>query len=333
MPVLEYFTLLGCTADWDENDIFPGNPIPMNRLKELTVRTHSPRHFVLLATHLAIPDAARKRLEVRTLVAPGSDLLTHWLRALPSLYASYARGGLQNVRISGGPTRGRFLAWTDEPHDDAEHFCFELKWNMYPHAPDQVRGNELTNPFYHLGALCDELNAVGVRRVLVECDPAHITVATGYWHQLFAQLPSVEEVWLYPGTAEVIRSACTTPDADRVLQSLKRVYVVKGRLSAEPPKLSKPNITFESGNSEVLSGADLNESPIQPSDGPFIECGENRREELHSLDVRPGLMALLRGGAAPSSEVYLQDCEVEDGALTPLCALAKVRMNSDWILR
>ena len=70
MPLLEYFTLLGCTAVWDENDIFPGDPIPMNRLKEFTVRTQSPRHFVLLATHLAIPDAARKRLAVRTLAAP-----------------------------------------------------------------------------------------------------------------------------------------------------------------------------------------------------------------------------------------------------------------------
>ena len=203
---------------------------------------------------------------------------------------------------------------------------------MYPHAPDQVRGDELTNPFYHLGALCDELNAVGVRRVLVEGDPAHIAVATGYWHQFFAQLPSVEELWLYPGTAEAIWSACTPPDADRVLQSLKRVYVVEGRLSAEPPKLSKPNITSESGNSGgVLSGADMDGPPSPPC--PFIECGENSREELHSLDVRPGLMALLRGGAAPSSEIHLQNCEVEDGALAPLCALAKVRMNYDWILQ
>lgn len=333
MPMLEYFTLLGCTAVWDENDIFPGDPIPMNRLKEFTVGTDSPRHFVLLATHLAIPDAARKRLAVRTLAAPGCDLLTHWLQALPPLYASYTRGGLQNIRISGGPTRGRFLAWTDEPHDDTARFCFELEWNMYPHAPDQVRGNELTSPFYYLGALCDELNAVGVPRVLVESDPAHIAVATGYWRQFFAQLPSVEELWLYPGTAEVIWSACTPPDAERVLQSLKRVYVVEGRLSAEPPKLSKPNITFESDLSGVLSGLDLNGSPSPPSDGPFIECGENRREGSHSLDVRPGLMALLRGGAAPSREVHLRNCEVEDGALAPLCALAKVRMNHDWILQ
>jgi F-box-like len=324
MPVLEYFTFLGCTAVWDENDVVPGDPIPMNRLKEFTVRTESPRHFVLLATNLAIPDAARKRLSVRTLAAPGYDLLTHWLQALPSLYASYTRGGLQNVRISGGPTRGRFLAWTDEPHDDTARFCFDLKWNMHAHAPDQVRANESTSPFYYLGALCDALNAVGVRRVLVEGDPAHIAVAAGFWHQFFAQLPSVQELWLYPGTAEVIRSACTPPDAERVLQSLKRIYVVEGRLSAEPPKLFKPNITSESDHSGALSGVDLNGSPSPPSDGLFIESGENRREELHNLDVRPGLMALLRGGTAPSREVHLRNCEVEDGALGPLCALAKV---------
>src|SRR6266403_265157 len=54
MPKLEYFTLLECTAVWDENDIFSGAPIPLNRLKEFTVCTGSPRHFVLLAARLAI---------------------------------------------------------------------------------------------------------------------------------------------------------------------------------------------------------------------------------------------------------------------------------------
>jgi len=310
MPVLEYFTLLGCTAIWDEKDVFPGDPIPMNRLKEFTVRTESPRHFVLLATHLAIPGAARMRL---ALAAPGYGLLTHWLQALPPLYASYTRGGFQNVRISGGPTRGRFLAWTDGPHDDTASFCFELEWDMY-----EVRGNELTTPFSYLGTLCDELSAVGVRRVLVEGDPSHTAVATGYWHQLFAQLPSVEELWLYPGTAAVLWSACTLPDAERVLQSLKRVYVVEGRLSAELPRLSKPNIIVESDLSGVFTGMDLKGSPGPP---------------FHSLDVRPGLMAHLRGGGAHLREVYLRNCEVEDGALAPLCALAKVRMNHDWILQ
>lgn len=331
MPVLEYFTLLGCTAVWDENDIFPGDPIPMNRMQEFTVRTESPRYFVLLAKLLAIPDAARKRLAICTLTSPGYSPLTKWLQALPPLYASYSRGGLQNVRISGGPMRGRFLAWTEEPHDDMARFCFELEWNMY--ALDQVRGNELTSPFYYLGALCDELNSVGVRRVLVEGDPAHIAVGTGYWHQFFAQLPSVEELWLYPGTAGVLRSACTPADAERVLRSLKRVYVVEGRLSAEPPELSKPNITSESDLSGLLSRVDLNESSSPPSCGPFIECGENRREESRSLDVRPGLMAFLRNGASSSREVHLRNCEVEDGTLAPLCALAKVRMNHGWILR
>ncbi|KAF8494098.1 hypothetical protein F5888DRAFT_1636191 [Russula emetica] len=99
------------------------------RLKEFTMRTESPRHFVLLAMHLAIPDPARMRLAVRTLAAPGCGLLTPWLQALPLLYASYTRGGLRNVRISGGPTRGRFLAWTDEPHDDTASFCSASSWS------------------------------------------------------------------------------------------------------------------------------------------------------------------------------------------------------------
>jgi hypothetical protein len=49
--------------------------------------------------------------------------------------------------------------------------------------------------------------------------------------------------------------------------------------------------------------------------------------------VRPGLMALLRGGATSSREVHLRNCEVEDGALAPLCTLAKVRVNYHWVLQ
>jgi len=333
MPKLEYFTLLECTAVWDENDIFSGAPIPLNRLKEFTVCTGSPRHFVLLATRLAIPDAARKRLVVRTLVAPGSGLWTPWLQILPPLYASYTRGGLQNICISGGPKRGRFLAWTDEPHDDMARFCFELEWNICPLAPGQVGASESTSPFYYLGTLCGELNTMGVRKVLVEGDPAHVVVAIGYWHQFFAQLPSVEELWLYPGTAEVLRSACVPRDAERVLQTLRRVYVVEGKLSAEPRKLSGPTISSGSDLGGLLSELDLKRSSSPSSSGPFIEYNgeEGKREEVHSLDARPGLMALLRGGAAPPREVHLRNCEVEDGALAPLCALAKVRMNYEWI--
>jgi hypothetical protein len=327
MPVLECFTLLRCTVVWDEADVFQGAPIPMNRLQQFTVCTESPQHFVLLTTHLAIPGAARKRLAIHRLEAPKCGLWMSWLQTLPSIYASYTCGGLQNIHIFGGPTHGRFLAWTDELHYDIARFCFELEWNgCLPTPDDEVRAIELTSPFYYLCTLCDELNAVGVRRVMVEGDPSHIVVAVGFWHQFFTQLPSVEELWLYPGTAEVLWSACLPRDAERVFQSLKRVYIVEGRLSVEP-KLS--GATDLSG---LLSAVDLNVSPL---DGPFIEC--NRRErtkvEIHGLDVTPGLMALLRGGAVQSREVHLRNCEVEDGALAPLCTLAKVRMNRDWILQ
>lgn len=332
MPVLECFTLLRCTVIWDEADVFPGAPIPMNRLRQFTVCTESPRHFVLLATHLAIPGSARKRLAVRRLEAPRCGQWMSWLQMLPSIYASYTCAGLQNIRISGGPTRGRFLAWTDEPHHDMARFCFELEWNGCLPTPDGVRAIELTSPFYYLCTLCDELNAVGVRRVMVEGDPTHIAIAMGFWHQFFTQLPSVEELWLYPGTAEVLWSACLPRDAECVFQSLKRVYVVEGRLSVEP-ELSGP--TIASDLSGLLSAVDLNVSSGPPLDGPFIECDrrEMTRVEIHSLDVTPGLMALLRGGALLSREVHLRNCEVEDGALAPLCALAKVRMNRDWILQ
>jgi hypothetical protein len=342
MPVLKHFSLFKCTTAWDEDDVFPAGPILMNSLEEFTVCTESPRHFVLLAMHLAIPHRARKRLAVRTLAAPASDAWTTWLDALPPLYSARTRGGLQNIRISGGPTRGRFLAWTDEFHHDMARFCFELEWNGSPPAQGGVRAIGLESPFYHLHTLCDELNATDVRRVLVDGDPSHVTVAKGYWHQLFLRLPHVEELWLYPGTAAVLSSACAPPEtSEHVLQLLKRVYVVEGRLSA--PKMAELSTSSEpvlgSEPSAVVEGNASSDQPTaslasSPSNSGLIvaEGAVGKREESHNLDMTSGLMALLRRGAAKTREVHLRNCEVDDGALAPLCALTKVRRDYEWVL-
>ncbi|KAI0284412.1 hypothetical protein BC826DRAFT_158128 [Russula brevipes] len=340
MPLLEHFTLLKCTAVWDELDVFPGVPIPMDRLKEFVVRTESPRHFVLLARRIAIPEAARKRLAVHTLAEPGYGSWAPWLQVLPPLYAAHTRGGLQHVRISGGPTRGRFLAWTDGFHDDTARFCFELEWNGSPPAPHGVRSIELTSPFYRLHTLCDELNTADVWRVLVEGDPAHIVIAEGYWHHLFTRLPNVEELCLYPGTGEVLWSASASRGAaERALQLLRTVYVIEGKLSS--PQLPGSPAPSASNLSEPLPVVDWNVSsnpapaspPSPPSKDGVIESKREfrKRDESHSLDVTPGLMALLRGGPSQSKEVHLWNCEVEDDVLPPLCALAKVRKNYDWV--
>ncbi|KAH9959207.1 hypothetical protein BC827DRAFT_1156395 [Russula dissimulans] len=175
IPVLKQFTLLKSTAVWNKVNVFPGAPVQMEeRLEEFIMRTESPRHFVLLNYGLWGP----------------------WLEVLPPLYAAPIWGGLRHIRISGGPTSGRFIAWTVDP----AHFCFKLEWNGSPPVPDGVRAIELMSPFYRLHVLCDELNAAGVRMILVEGDTVHIDVAEGYWHQLWMRLPSVEELWLYPGT-------------------------------------------------------------------------------------------------------------------------------------
>src|SRR6266404_3805382 len=130
---LEHFTLLPCSPAWDENDVPVDEPIPLDKLEEFVVRAESPRHFVLLAMQLAMPATARRKLAVRTLAAPGWGFWARWLEALPVLYS--APGGLQNVHISGGPTRGCFRAWTDAPHDDLARFCLEMEWHGSPPAP------------------------------------------------------------------------------------------------------------------------------------------------------------------------------------------------------
>ncbi|KAI9453464.1 hypothetical protein BJY52DRAFT_1189567 [Lactarius psammicola] len=335
MPVLEHFTLLHCSPVWNESDVPLGVPIPMDKLKGFVVRAESPRPFVLLAMQLAIPETARKRLAVRTLAAPGWGFWARWLEALPPLYS--ARGGLQHIFISGGPTRGCFRAWTDGPHDDMARFCFEMEWHGSPPAPDGVRAIELTSPFYRLHTLCDELNAARVSRIIVEGDPGRVVVPDDYWYQLLARLLAVEELWLHPGTAEVLRSACAPRDsAEPILQSLKRVYVVGGWVIA--PKPGNIGTLSASGAFEEERSSDrLDFLTSLPLPRPAIEVRDEARKKAEALclDVTPGLMALLQSSATQPREhreVHLRDCEVEDGAIGPLCALAKVRNNSDWVL-
>src|SRR5712691_354893 len=51
------------------------------------------------------------------------------------------------------------------------------------------------------------------------------------------RLPYVEELWLYPGTAEVLCSACAPPPGatEHIPRLRARVYVVEGGLSAPKP--------------------------------------------------------------------------------------------------
>ena len=341
MPLLEHFTLLHSSPIWNESDVPPGTLIPMDKLEEFVVCAESPQQFVLLAMQLAIPETARKRLEIRRLAAPGWGFWARWLKALPSLYS--AHGGLQHILISGGPTRGCFRAWTDGPHDDMARFCFEMEWYGSPPTPNGLRAIELTSPFYRLHTLCDELCAARVSRIIVEGDPVRVAVPDDYWHQLLARLPAVEELWLCQGTAEVLRSACAPREnVEPILQSLKRVYVVEGRVTAlKLENLGIPPALYTGQPDEEEGGSPMEIMDILASERPLPDSAIEVRDEAKKkaealcLDVTPGLLALLQCGATQLGEhreIHLRNCEVEDGALSPLCALAKVRNNSDWIL-
>ena len=338
MPLLERFTLHHCSPIWDESDVPHGALIPMDKLEEFVVCGETPRQFVLLATQLAIPEEARKRLAIRTLAAPGWGFWAHWLEALPPLYS--ARGGLQHILLSGGPTRGCFRTWTDGPHDDMARFCFEMEWYGSPPAPDGVRAIELTSPFYRLHTLCDELNAVRVSRIVVEGDPGRVVVPDDYWYQLLARFPAVEELWLYSGTAEVLRSACAPRGSgiEPILRSLKRVYIVEGRVTVlKLEDLGIPSAPY-TGQPEGVSSMEIVDFLTwqRPLPDPTIEVRDEAKKKAEApfSDVTLGLMAFLQNdaNAREHREIYLRNCEVEDGALSPLCALAKVRNDSNWIL-
>ncbi|KAF8267417.1 hypothetical protein EI94DRAFT_1325420 [Lactarius quietus] len=222
-------------------------------------------------------------------------------------------------------------------------FCFEMEWYGSPPAPDGVRAIELTSPFYRLHTLCDELNAAQVSRIVVEGDPGRVVVPEDYWYRLLARLPAVEELWLYSGTAEVLRSACALQgSAEQILQSLKRVYVVGGRVTAlKPENLGTPSAGYTGSSDEEEGDSSLEVLDFltwqRPLPDATIEVRDEAKKKAEALclDVTPGLMAFLQNGTAQHREhreVHLRNCEVEDGALIPLCALTKVRNNGNWIL-
>lgn len=91
--------------------------------------------------------------------------------------AARTLGGLQHIRLSGGPRHGLFSAWTDEYCDDMARLCFELEWNAGPPAQGGVKAIELESPFYRPHTLCDALDAGGMRKVVVDGSLSHIVVA------------------------------------------------------------------------------------------------------------------------------------------------------------
>jgi hypothetical protein len=55
-----------------------------------------------------------------------------------------------------------------QDYHDMVQFYFDSEWNVRPSTQGGVQAIELASPYYHLHTLCDEFNAGGVRKLIVE---------------------------------------------------------------------------------------------------------------------------------------------------------------------
>jgi len=176
--------------------------------------------------YLAMPDAAPKRFEVHTLEVLGCASWITWLEALPPGRTHVPvthPGRAANIHISvdqrvGPSSYGRtniMMTW---------RVSVSRSWGRTGARQHKVAVAGLS------WRARSELNTGGVRKVIVDGDPWYIIVAMGYWYELLPRLPYVEGLWSYPGTAEVLCSACVPPSAtERIPRRLRaRVYVVEG---------------------------------------------------------------------------------------------------------
>ena len=234
MPALTHFTLQHCRAHWEDTDA-PRDPlIEMPHLKELVVHADSPRYFVLLNQRLALPQGAKRRLELRTLAVSGWDRWLRWFTALLAIIES--TDGLQHAYLSGGAKEGTFRMWTGDvaaaattttTNCEDTKFCLEMYW--YGSPTTGASDFNLTSPIFHLGALCDLLGATkSVRRLVLEGDPARAELPAMCWWRLLQKLPAVEKLELHPNAVKALYSAWDDVGAPAILPALRRVQFLPG---------------------------------------------------------------------------------------------------------
>ncbi|KAI0265896.1 hypothetical protein BC834DRAFT_1041554 [Gloeopeniophorella convolvens] len=291
MTALKRFTLHHCHAIWSEENLSDYPLVALDQLETFTVQAGlTARHFVHLLKRLKLPDTTSRRLSVHTVYVPGWGFWTEQFVALPHLAAT--DGGLRHVQIKGGPTEGRFSAWTDGAQPERARFCFELSWSGSPRGSGPVRAFDLMSPFYHMHTLCDELGTREVTRLVVIGDPGHVAVSEWYWRQVLLWLPAIEELWLYAGTADVLRSACLAQeDVPPILQRLERVYVVGGVVSTPRPEAvvdHSPGSSAPPSAQVETPPPDENPSTERSSTGPpriGPPSEESPSSEKHSTDL------------------------------------------------
>jgi hypothetical protein len=226
MPMLEYFELQRCSLPWKDTDASPSPPIQMPSLMYFSVYANSLRFFTLLNQRLALPEGAKRRLELKYQVA--SDL-NNWETWLPlSLKGVRAANKLTHIRFSGGAMEGTIRIWAGDhqttDHEDAE-FSFTMNWTGYVRLRQSHGGYH--PPIVHLALLCDLLGATTARTLILE---PHQKYSGNYKEQsrsalwaFLGALTSVEELELDVDGADVLLEAWRDKGAPAVLPALRRV--------------------------------------------------------------------------------------------------------------
>ena len=232
MPMLQDFELHSSFnhEPWEDTDTPQSATIKMPSLMCLSVHAHSLRFFIVLNQRLALPEGARRRLELLYQIAWDLD---HWKTWIPPLLASVrATGSLTHIQLFGGALDGWIRIWAEgipaTGYENAE-FAFSMNWSVYL-CPKQLRAIFQT-PIVHIASLCDLLGAATTRRLILDTRPdddddCRKQIRSALWAFL-GKLNAVEELELCTGGAESLRDAWRQDNAPAVLPALRRVRMVK----------------------------------------------------------------------------------------------------------
>ncbi|KAI0265968.1 hypothetical protein BC834DRAFT_877175 [Gloeopeniophorella convolvens] len=318
MPQLEVLRVQHCRAAWDDEDA-QGVRVALPHLRLVAFRDTTPRRFALLCAHVDAPPTVRRHLFWRLWTVAGWE---RWEQLLETMHGFVPResapgaddGGLQVVRVAGGPARGSFCAWTrsavapatSTSQDDAL-FQVDVDWKESPAEPSGVLGR--ASPFFHLAGLCGHLRTTHVDGLLIDPDvDGHVDCADAtatYWASLASVLPSVRAVWLHKGAPSVLRAV--TPGS--LLPNLQKLFIVRTTIRSPI---------------EVSEGLLWNfRSRLGPRESP--EPGVRDAMGVMGED----LFAFVRN--RDGIEVILVGCDVDAGFLDMLRKHAQVDVGEEWV--
>lgn len=353
MPQLQVLRVQHCRAVWDEEEGEEGedppraNPaaVSLPHLQLVSFWDTTPRRFVLLVPRIDAPPTVRRQLFWRSWAVASwvrwAGMLSAMRRLVVPRDSKHGAddGDFRVARVTGGPARGSFCAWTrsaktttmtaspssssSSSQEEDALFLFQIDWRGSPVDPRGETLLEHSSPFFHLAGLCALLGLTRVQDLTVEPDvdvPEQMVDGAGAgagvgmpemqmvpWESLVGALLSVQSLRLRRGTSFILHVLSAN---SLLLPHLQKLYVVQCnvRCTAEQPP-----------DGVVLWN--LKRFGLRGSLGP-VTC-----DDFGSVGNR--LVALVR--ARCGLEVILIGCGVDAGALDELRKHGQVDIGDEWV--